>query len=364
MTSVFTPLTSEPGSFAQPPPPKIKKKRETIMCPHCGLSLNRRNVRLHILRRHTPVKTDITAQNHLNSQCVDFRSGVYAVAKSFSAPSTPIHVIKKTWGSEQRTTCELDICRINTEFAKRSNIRSYECHHLQSLSYCPPAERDIPLLTEPVLQTMVDERWFGEDKKKRCLARQKEAVDAGAPLSCLVTVFGPSQKKYISVFEPTISYYSRLGRVMVMYDAKTISWHCPCAKPRQSCIHKNVAKWHLFEVDRASFRKTRSIEEDSISQQFPSNVESLEEDKGAQYPPEGQNLSRMVRYIFDKKKLPAVIPSNVLKSCNFPLSFTPSEAFCTECSEVIPLSEPLLITSKAKILTMTNVIEGLLFYFL
>ncbi|XP_052007900.1 uncharacterized protein LOC127661315 [Xyrauchen texanus] len=354
-------LTSDPGSFA-PPPPKIQKKTNTVMCPHCGLLLNRRNVRLHILRRHTPIETDISALNHLKSQCVDYRNGVYAVAKAFSAPNTPIHIIRKTWGSEQRTTCELDICRINTEFAERSNIRSYECHHLRSLAYCPPAGREISLLTEQGLQTMVDDRWFGKDKKERCLARQREAIDAGVPLSCLVTVCGPSHKKYISVFEPTISYYSRLGRVMVTYDAKTISWHCPCAKPRQSCLHKNVAKWHLFEVDRALFRKTRSVEEDSIAQHFPTNVEGFEAEEGAQYPPEGQNLSRMVRYIFDKKKLPAVIPSDVLNSCNFPLSFTPSEAFCTECSEVIPLSEPLIITSKAKILTMTNVIEGISMY--
>lgn len=200
------------------PTPKIQKKRETIMCPHCGLSLNRRKVRLHILRRHTPVKTDITAQNNLNSQCVDYRSGVCGSQIIFSTQhSNPHH----QENAELRT--KNNICRINRKCAERSNIRSYECHHLQSLSYCPPAERDIPLLTEQVLQTMVDDRWFGEDKKERCLARQKEAVDAGAPLSCLVTICGPSHKKYISVFEPTILYYSRIDRVMVMYDAKTIS---------------------------------------------------------------------------------------------------------------------------------------------
>ncbi len=88
---------------------------------------------------------------------------------------------------------------------------------------------------------------------------------------------------------------------MVTYDAKTISWHCPCAKPRQSCLHKYVAKWHLFEVDRELFRKTRSVEEDSITQHFPTDVEGFEEEEGIRYPPEGQNLSRMVKYIYEKK---------------------------------------------------------------
>lgn len=51
------------------------------------------------------------------------------------------------------------------------------------------------LLTEQVSQTMVDDLWFGEDKKERCLAQQRKAVNEGAPLSCLVTVCGPSYKK-------------------------------------------------------------------------------------------------------------------------------------------------------------------------
>lgn len=209
---------------------------------------------------------------------------------------------------------------------------------------------------------MVDDLWFGEDKKERCLAQQRKAINAGAPLSCLVTVCGPSYKKYISVFEPTISSYSRLGRVIVTYDAKTISWHCPCARPRQSCLHKYVAKWHLFEVDRELSGKTRSVEADSITQHIPTDVEGFEEEEGIQYPPEEQNLSQMVKYIYEKKKLPAVIPSDVVNTTNFPLSFTPSEAFCTECSEVTPLSDPVIITSKARIVTMTNVIEGISMY--
>ncbi|XP_049339463.1 uncharacterized protein LOC125804568 [Astyanax mexicanus] len=331
------------------------------MCSHCGIILNRRNLRLHILRRHAPIKSDITARNHLSAHCVDYKNGVFAVSKSFTAPSTPIHVIKRTWGPDQKIKCEMDICRINAECAERSNLRPFECHHIQSLTYCPPSESDTSSLTEDVLDTMVRDKWFGEDKKQKCLARQQEANDVGAKLSCVVTVCGPPSKKYVSVFEGKISYYSRLGRVMVTYDSKNISWHCPCARPRQSCIHKMIAKWHLFETDPTLFRRTRSVEE-NLTQHFPTEVEGTDQAEQSQYPPEGKNLSRMVQYIFHKKKLPAVLPPDVVKTNNFPEHFIPSETFCTECLEHTPLSEPLLISSKAKILTVTDVIEGISTY--
>ncbi|XP_072565367.1 uncharacterized protein, partial [Paramormyrops kingsleyae] len=341
--------------------PLTQRKQKTVKCTSCGLILNRRNLRIHLRRRHTPIKMDITAQNHLSAQCVDYTNGVFAVAKSFIAPSTPVRVIKRTWGPEQKTMCELDICRINAEFAERSNLRPFECHHIQSLVYCPPARMDTPSLTEDVLQVMVHDKWFGEDKKERCLVRQREANDAGVPLSCLVTVCGPPYKKHISVYESTISYYSRLGRVVVRYNSKIISWHCPCANPRQSCIPKYVAKWHLFETDQALFRKTRSVEE-NITEHFPIDMESFDLEEGAPYSPEGKNLSRMVQYIFHKKKLPAIFPSDVVKTIHFPVHFIPSETFCSECLEPTPLSEPVLITSKAKILTITDVIEGISVY--
>ncbi|XP_015251326.1 PREDICTED: uncharacterized protein LOC107098268 [Cyprinodon variegatus] len=58
---------------------------------------------------------------------------------------------------------------------------------------------------------MVSEKWFGRDRKDQCLARQKAAIEAEMPLSCKVNFSGPPSKRFISVFEPSITYYSRLG---------------------------------------------------------------------------------------------------------------------------------------------------------
>ncbi|KAG9260614.1 hypothetical protein AMEX_G10618 [Astyanax mexicanus] len=335
------------------------------MCIHCGIEINKRNLRVHLLRKHTDNKKDITAQHHLSCECVDATNGIFAVAKSFTGPNTPIHVIKKNWGMNQQTRCEMDLCRINSEFAQRSNLHPFECQHVKSLTYCPPAKIYSPTLEEDTLTEMVHDKWFGNDKKNLCLQRQREANNGRAPLSCQVTVGEPPSKRFISVFEPNISYYSRLGRVLVSFDTKRIEWHCPCAKSRQSCIHKCIAKWHLFQTEQMLFRRVRIVEDD-IQEVFTEGTEDVEEqqlDEGPRYPPEDAQLSRMVHYIFKNKKLPAVLPADVANARNvFPKHLVPLETICTECTENTLLSEPQLITSKATILTMTDVIEGISTY--
>ena len=242
--------------------------------------------------------------------------------------------------------------------AERSNLKTFECPHIQSLSYCPPAKQLQSPLSEEVLQKMVEEKWFGQNKKEMCLARQRDAVAAGTPLSCLVNVSGPPSKRYLSVFEPTVAYYSRLGRVMVSFDCKKITWHCPCASPRQSCIHKYVAKWHLFETEQALFRRTKCYEGDKGAMHFTEDMAGAEQEDGVEYPPTGKTLEKMVKDLFRHKKLPEVLPPNAVHTTSFPSALIPPETFCRHCPEPTMLSEPSLITSKGKIVTITDVIEG------
>ncbi|XP_049333211.1 uncharacterized protein LOC125801123 [Astyanax mexicanus] len=113
------------------------------------------------------------------------------------------------------------------------------------------------------------------------------------------------------------------------------------------------------------FRRVRIVEDD-IQEVFTEGTEDVEEqqlDEGPRYPPEDAQLSRMVHYIFKNKKLPAVLPADVANARNvFPKHLVPLETICTECTENTLLSEPQLITSKATILTMTDVIEGISTY--
>ncbi len=44
------------------------------------------------------------------------------------------------------------------------------------------------------------------------------ASNLDVPLSVEVTVGGPPSKKFISIYEPKLSYHSRLGRIIAAYD--------------------------------------------------------------------------------------------------------------------------------------------------
>lgn len=333
----------------------LKKKKK---CVQCGLTLNRCNLRVHNKRKHSG-KKDITAEHHLSCQCIDPQNGIFAVKKTFTGPSNPIHVIKKTSGTNLQVRCEMVLCKANAEFAERSNYLAFECDHLRSLTYCLPGS-DTIALEENILNQMVQEKWFSEAKKQTCQQLQTEANNKGVPLSCLVDIGGPRSKIFISVYEPHLSYYSRLGRVMVSYDSNKVEWCCPCAKQRQTCTHKCIAKWHLFQINPDLFKNIPDIdvEANESRENATEDVEQLRQEQ-AQYPPEDPVLTKMVRYIF-RKKIPADLPPDLRKSkSDFPQHLIP-----TECTGLPQLGKPQLITSQARIVTVTEIIEGFILLFL
>ncbi len=232
-------------------------KKRTVNCSQCDLTLLAKNLRTHIRRHHTEKENTITPERHFQSQCIDEKIGIFAVEKAFLGQATPIHVIKNTWGPNYRSACELDQCILNAEFAHNTGILPFECCHVKSLSFGKLVDNPNVALTENSLSQLVQQKWFGEARKAQLLKLQQEANTAETHLSFHVTVGGPSTKHFISVFEPTMSYYSRMGRVMVAYNKKKNNWHCPCARPRQSCIHKATAKWHLFQIMPQIFKRVR-----------------------------------------------------------------------------------------------------------
>ncbi|KAL7401854.1 hypothetical protein ABVT39_005425 [Epinephelus coioides] len=107
------------------------------------------------------------------------------------------------------------------------------------------------------------------------------------------------------------------------------------------------------------FKSIHGIDGEAIesSQNAAEDVEELVQE-GAQYRPEDPVLSQMVRCIF-RKKIPANLPPELLQSKReFPQHLIPTETICTECAGQTPLGKPQLITSKAKIVTVTDTIEG------
>ena len=113
-------------------------------------------------------------------------------------------------------------------------------------------------------------------------------------MSVHLTVGGPPSKFHISVYEPKVAYYSRLGRLIVSYDTKQNNWHCPCSKARQSCIHKAVAKWHLFVTKRELFRRVKSTEAGTHHPTQATTDQHESESKEDSYPPDDRRVARML----------------------------------------------------------------------
>ncbi|XP_073703771.1 uncharacterized protein [Garra rufa] len=235
------------------------RKQISVQCPHCGLSLNSKNLKKHIERKH--LEASHPTPSVLPAQCVDKKNGLYVVSESFCEPYTLIHVVKRFWGSSHKVMCELDKCNSQVEMAQSSEVFATQCVHLRSADYTyaiAPSED----LSEHVLTEMVEQKWIGDVRKKQCLKLQNLAKSKGATFTSLVTIGGPDYMYYISIYEPKVSQYSKLGRVLVNYNAKTNTWNCPCSKGRQSCLHNSIAKWCLYQMKKQLFENLPEAEAD------------------------------------------------------------------------------------------------------
>ncbi|XP_050986323.1 uncharacterized protein si:ch73-341k19.1 isoform X3 [Labeo rohita] len=241
------------------PPVIAKSKKMSVQCLHCGLSLNSKNLKKHIERKHSEALHPITSV--LPAECVDKKNGLYVVSESFCEPFTPIHVVKRFWGSSHKVMCEMDGCNSQVEMAQRSELFATQCVHLRSVDYaCSVAPSED--LSEHLLTEMVERKWIGDVRKKRCLKLQNLAKSKGATFTSLVTIGGSDYMYYISIYEPKVSQYSKLGRILVNYNAKTNTWNCPCSKGRKSCLHNSIAKWCLYQMKKQLFENPPEAEEE------------------------------------------------------------------------------------------------------
>ncbi|XP_070404091.1 uncharacterized protein [Nothobranchius furzeri] len=361
---LFTPekLTSLPESTPERPPihgSKIfssakasrVKNLKMAKCPHCALVLYQKNLTLHIQRKHT-YKKDITESFHLRNVCVDPVNGIFAVRKvSSHGFSTPVHVQRKTWGNQQQTKCELEECKQFHLLAQRSGLTHCLCEHIRSLDYCGKTAKEEILKTE-VLEEMMSAHFFGAAMVENCKSRQKVAQGACVPLSVLVELGGSQRHICMSVHEPKMHYYSLLGRVIVTYNTENNTWHCPCSKPRTSCPHKGIAKWHLFQTRKHLFMTSTSTRETS-EMSIILDCYSTED------------LERSVRYIYEKKKIPAKIMDHtkvVEGPSDYPEKLFPAETCCQLCSSSPPLSDVYLVMETATIVGMRGVREDISTY--
>lgn len=234
-----------------------KRCHRKAKCPHCNLICLKKNLNKHIQRKHIKKSSDSV----LKSVCVDATNGISAVQKTTRGFSVPIHVQKKTWGHLHKVQCELEDCRQYHQMALRSGLTFSQCEYIRSLEHC---------------REIATEEWLKEETA--CTKRQKHAQKAHVPL-CVEVAFQKNPTQFcFSIHEPALHHYSRLGRVMVTYNSTAHTWHCPCAKPRISCVHKNIGKWHLFQKNPDIFRTETAASTPLLQQHsvYPPSAEILE----------------------------------------------------------------------------------------
>lgn len=341
----------------------LKTVKRKIKCSMCNLYLHKKNLRKHKLRKHLISEKDITAKDHLRSQCIDPHNGVYAVAKSYKNTAVPVHVIKKRSGGAHKMMCEEERCEVISDFQRRSGLPDSQCPHLRSVDFCfTHACRED--LKPAVLEELVASNLIGKDMKAKCLNHRDQATQNSAPLVTLVDL-GGSHCLYLSVFEPKAAQYSKLGRLFVTYNVRGRLWHCGCSQGRISCLHKCIAKWYLFQTNKELFSSDAKLDAPlsiaELMEDSPAET-STEKTTGTVYPPEEEGLKQMAKYIYNRKKLPSTFPENVTQfesEIHFSKQLVPAETVCQECPGQVSLTEPVLITNKARVIILTGVMEGL-----
>ncbi|KAL1261629.1 hypothetical protein QQF64_006894 [Cirrhinus molitorella] len=122
----------------------------------------------------------------------------------------------------------------------------------------------------------------------------KQSLTESVPLSVETSIDSPQTKKLISVFELNVSYYSRSEE----------------SPPLKAHAHSEEStEYHPL------------------------------------YPPHDLGLKQMVQYILQQGK-------------EYPKYLCPEETICQRCPGVVPLSEPILITKRAKILSNWCITKG------
>lgn len=324
--------------------------KQKVKCSICNLYLHKKNLSKHRLRKHLISDTDITAKDHLRSQCIDSHNGVYAVSKYYKTTAVPVHVIKKRSAGVNKMMCEEDRCEVIFQFQKEGALPYSQCPHLRSVDFCINHARQEDL-DPSLLEELVANNLIGKEMKAKCQKHCDYAAQNLAPLVSLVDL-GGNHCLYFSVFEPKVTQNSKIGRLFVTYNIQGRFWHCDCSQGRIYCLHKCLAKWYLFQTNRRLF--SLNANQDTALE----NAEPMESTPEIIQPPGDESLKQMAKYIYHQKKFPSTLPENLTQfesEMQFSKQLIPAETVCQECPGQVCLTDPVLITDKATVVTSTGV---------
>ncbi len=209
------------------------------------------------------------------------------------------------------------------------------------MACCPLTTPAHFYLQEDILSDVVKNKLFGHEKKKRCLEYQKMAQKHKAPFEWSLAT------QVISYTFPCMPGRESPGTV-------------PAPTQSRPASTRQLQSGFYFKLSQ-----NRSRTSGALSWTCLKLLSSVGDDPQQCYlsAPTGERTAKNGA-VFDVKNLPSLLPKSVIRiqKEDFPTHLIPKEMFCTECNT--PLSDPIIITQKARIVTFCGTVEGVFFLFM
>ncbi|XP_051947545.1 uncharacterized protein LOC127618892 isoform X2 [Xyrauchen texanus] len=211
-----------------------------MACQTCGfLFTNLSNLRRHERLQHGQVQQPMF--------CIDAKNGIYVTPKDLHGPRVPIHILKSF--ALQIMLCELEECREFMIAQAQCGNPGKECCHLERTSqarkYIPP-----PPLFLNSLEEMMNKGFLSKLEKQEC--QQMNSIACLEGVDCVYPVrwgeFELLDKYfYFSVYTNLKDTWCQFGRTCVSFDTRSRKWKCLCEHTKNSCIHKYLSMWWVFQ---------------------------------------------------------------------------------------------------------------------
>ena len=206
------------------------------------------------------------------SVCADEQLGIFVVTRSSKGGvNYPIHVKKLLHQQHSHDNigvfCKDESCSTYMEVAQRSRLRCVECRHLQLLGNTSKYPKIVPMNENDLwdLSHNGQHKLLKIERIKEWIELKNRALDTPA----VVPFNEDGRFRHFSVYDGSVSYYSKLGRVIVTIttymDNSTMD--CRCCQRKRSCVHKAMCLWHLRSYNQLdAFRGTSTQVQEDFSE--------------------------------------------------------------------------------------------------
>ena len=266
-----------------------------------------------------------TAQHY--GVCID--DGLYMVAETLNGIHYTVHVQKSILGKQtQILACDSKSFEYMNTVASISDKGSYECPHLLSIQYITNCAKiinlDVSVLDKMVLNFFIKPESKDASKYLNDMAKSVgKILDATwEPLE-----YQSERKIFISVRVGKVHHNCKSGRVTVTFDLVSHSLSCQCShSTKKGCLHKNIAKWHIYQNNPYIYQSTGIIADNSSH--ISLNVLKVEANH--------LDYNKMADCLTKYKMLPLEIPIEFLKETfNNDIVLKPAEKECIYCKTIM-----------------------------